>query len=135
MCFPSILKQTPKNKSFYFCTSKQQTDIFLMDTLLLTCHFLFEQKQLSLQTPHSGGLWVLLTGGDLFTQPQDKVSLLAHPGATPTTTNSTFLPHAPLLAPSDIQDLVLLVEDVAPQFPPSEVCLEPPCSGSWPRPH
>lgn len=53
-----------------------------MDTLLLTCHFLFGQKQLSLQTPRSRGLWVLLTGSDLFTQPRDKVSLAAHPGAT-----------------------------------------------------
>lgn len=43
-----------------------------MDTLLLTCHFLFEQKQLSPQTACSGGLWVLLAGSDLFTQPRDK---------------------------------------------------------------
>ena len=87
-----------------------------MDTLLLTCHFLFEQKQLSLQTPCSGGLWVLLTGSDLFTQPRDKVGLPAHPGATPTTTFAAHAPPSPLLASSDTQDLmVLLVEAGAPQ--------------------
>lgn len=120
---------------------EQTTGIFffLMDTLLLTCHFLFEQKQLSLQTPCSGGLWVLLAGGDLFTQPRDKVGLPAHPGATLTTTTSTTTTtsHLPLpLAPSDTQDLmVLLVKAGAPQYPPSEVRLEPPCSGSRPMPH
>lgn len=65
----------------------------LTDTLLLTCHFLFEQKQVSLQTPRSSGLWVLLLGRDLFTQPRDKVGLLVHPGATITTT--TFPSRAP----------------------------------------
>lgn len=65
----------------------------LTDTLLLTCHFLFGQKQASLQTPRSGGLWALLLGRDLFTQPRDKVGLLVHPGAT--ITASTFPSRAP----------------------------------------
>lgn len=62
----------------------------LTDTLLLTCQFLFEQKQVSLQTPCSSGLWALLLGRDLFTQPRDKVGLLVHPGATITTTTFPF---------------------------------------------
>lgn len=60
-----------------------------MDVLLLSCHFLFEQKQLSLQTPCSGGPWLLLSGSDLFTQPRDKVALPARPGATSTPTIGT----------------------------------------------
>lgn len=91
-----------------------------MDTLLLTCHFLFEQKQLSLQSPCSGILWVLHTGSDLFTQPRDKVGLQAHPGATVTT--ATFLSHTtPPLHPG--QDGVA---GRAPQYSsvPSEVRLE-----------
>ncbi|TNN89526.1 hypothetical protein EYF80_000129 [Liparis tanakae] len=125
--------------------SEQTADVFLTDTLLLTCHFLFEQKQLSLRTPCSGGLWVLLAGCDLFTQPRDKVGLPAHPGATPTPkTTTTLPPHTPLsplpllpsLPPSDTHDLmVLLASAGAPQYPPSEVRLEPRCSGNWPRPH
>lgn len=35
-----------KQKLLLLC--EQTADIVLMDTLLLTCHFLFEQKQLSL---------------------------------------------------------------------------------------
>ena len=63
-----------------------------MDMLLLTCHFMFEQKQISLQTPCSRDLGVLLTGSDLFTQPLDKVALLAHPGATPSPPSPPFPP-------------------------------------------
>lgn len=66
-----------------------------MDTLLLTRHFLFEQKQLSLQTPCSGCLWLLLKGSDLFTQPRDKVGFPTHPGATPIPST----PHVPPLQP------------------------------------
>ncbi len=100
-----------------------------MDTLLLTCHFLFEQKQLSLQTPCSGGLWVLLTGSDLFTQPRDKVGLPAHPGATlttittTTTTTSALPPHAPPPRYPE-HDGADGREAGALQYPPSEVCLE-----------
>ena len=72
----------------------------LTDTRLLTCHFLFEQKQVSLQTPCSSGLWVLLLGRDLFTQPRDKVGLLVHPEATITTT--TFPSRAPPRPPPTV---------------------------------
>lgn len=46
-----------RNKSFYLHANSRHV---LMDTLLLTCHFLFEQKQLSLQRGPAGsshGQW------------------------------------------------------------------------------
>lgn len=71
LCLAVLSGKSPGNKDFRSGTSEHRRHI-LMDTLLLTCHFLFEQKQLSPQTPCSGGLWVLLAGSDLFTQPRDK---------------------------------------------------------------
>lgn len=92
-----------------------------MDVLFLTCHFMFEQKQLSLQTPCSTGLWVLLTGTDLFTQPLDKMPLPAHPGATPTITAPPVPPpslHYSLPTPRSWW--YLLAEANAPQYSHSE---------------
>lgn len=90
-----------------------------MDTLLLTCHLLFEQKQLSLQTACSGGLWVLLTGSDLFKQPRDKAGLPAHPGAIRTTTTSTTTIPPPFFALPHARDKTLPAEAGVLQFPPS----------------
>lgn len=126
--------KSPGNKDFRSGTSEHRRHI-LMDTLLLTCHFLFEQKQLSPQTPCSGGLWVLLAGSDLFTQPRDKSGSPSSPWSN-THQQQHHSPHSHAVPPAPPTPLKPprqhpgqdVVPDGASQRPPSEVHLEPPCA-------
>ena len=130
--WPFVHKEYPGVQSPDTKASAPVQRHILMDTLLLTCHFLFEQKQLSLQSPCSGMLWVLLTGSDLFTQPRDKVGLQAHPGATVTT--ATFLSHTTLPASPRTRWCCWQSPLSTPQY--RRRCVwSSMCSGSWPRPH
>lgn len=142
LCLAVLSGKSPGNKDFRSGTSEHRRHI-LMDTLLLTCHFLFEQKQLSPQTPCSGGLWVLLAGSDLFTQPRDKSGSPSSPWSN-THQQQHHSPHSHAVPPPPSDPL-----RAPPPTPRTGRCSwwslstasirgasgAPLCSGSRPRPH